>query len=452
MAERDAKDRVSHLDASPIRAHTDPRALYFRPDGSRMSFFAHRDQTVQFAAQPDFDYEIRCIIGAAHEGAAVIGEVLAATASIRPHDHARWYEVWRELAERSSRSAAKTHQEGGLASAADAYLRASAYFGVAVNALSALDRPGDLLRTFRAQRAAWQAFVACVDVESEHARIAIDSGEVAGWLFRSPANAATEKRHTLVVVNGSDGSLASVWASAAAPALRRGLDVLVFDGPGQQSDLFERGGRFRPDWEHVLTPIYDWLAAKEDRDPSRVALMGISQGGHWVARALAFEHRFAAAVLDPGVVDVAASWEQHIPRSLLAAFERGDDDRFDQEIAIGMKFSPTTARTWSFRARPYGTQGYAATLRAVRQYSVADVAAQIRTPMLIASPEGEQFWPGQSERLAALAPSVSTLLPFTAEEGAGGHCEPLARPLFAERAFSWLDEQLAQAGSGVNAR
>ena len=30
--------------------------------------------------------------------------------------------------------------------------------------------------------------------------------------------------------------------------------VFVFDGPGQQSMLFERGVPFRYDWEAVLTP------------------------------------------------------------------------------------------------------------------------------------------------------------------------------------------------------
>ena len=31
-----------------------------------------------------------------------------------------------------------------------------------------------------------------------------------------------------------------------------------------------------------------------------LALYGISQAGYWVPRALAFEHRIAAAVADPG--------------------------------------------------------------------------------------------------------------------------------------------------------
>ncbi|TNU72813.1 dipeptidyl aminopeptidase, partial [Miniimonas arenae] len=120
----------------------------------------------------------------------------------------------------------------------------------------------------------------------------------------------------------------------------------------------------------------------------------------------------------------------------------GDVEKFDREMAFGMKFSPDTARTWQFRARPYGTTGYGETIAAVRRYTVADVADRITTPLLILSPENEQFWPGQAEQLAALAPTVSTLVPFTAAEGADGHCQPLARGLTAQRMFDWLDEQL----------
>jgi len=202
--------------------------------------------------------------------------------------------------------------------------------------------------------------------------------------------------------------------------------------------LFERGVPFRPDFEAVLTPVLDAATAYPGVDPDRVVVYGISQGGYWVTRALAFEHRPAAAVVDPGVVDVAASWTGRMPHSLLKHLDAGDDRRFDKEMALGMRLSPGTARTWRFRARPYGTDGYAATVRAVRQYDARDVAGRITTPLLITDPEDEQFWPGQPAELARLTPGVSTLVRFTAAEGANHHCQPLARALTEQRMFDWL--------------
>ena len=71
----------------------------------------------------------------------------------------------------------------------------------------------------------------------------------------------------------------------------------------------------------------------------------------------------------------------------------------------------------------------------------AETAAQIKAPLLITSPENEQFWPGQSEKLAELTPDVSEVVEFTEAEGADGHCQPMARTLTHERVLDWLDRQ-----------
>ena len=87
----------------------------------------------------------------------------------------------------------------------------------------------------------------------------------------------------------------------------RGYDCLTFDGPGQGNALWKQGLHFRPDWERVITPVVDFALNRPGVDPKRIAIQGISQGGYWVPRAVAFEKRIAAAIADPGVVDVSAS-------------------------------------------------------------------------------------------------------------------------------------------------
>ncbi len=376
--------------------------------------------------------------------------MLAAAAGIGRHDHAGWFRTWREMGRRTGAAARACAAGGHRVSAARGFLRASAYFGVAVNAAGSLSESepesAELLPTFRESFDAWESFVANTPLDARRVDIPYEQASLPGWFFRS--NRAAADAPTLVLVNGSDGSLAGLWGATGAAALERGYQVLMFDGPGQQSQFFERGVPFRPDWEHVLTPVYDFVSALDGVDPARITVYGISQGGYWVARALAFEHRFAAAVTDPGVVDVSASWLSHLPKSLIALLDEGKDDAFDRDMRLGMAFSPETARTWLLRARPYGTTGYARTIRAVREYSMAGVAGAITTPLLVTSPDGEQFWPGQAERLAALTAPVSTLVGFTAAEGAAEHCQPLARTVTAQRIFDWLDERLAPPRAG----
>ncbi|TKR22028.1 alpha/beta hydrolase [Cellulomonas hominis] len=400
---------------------------------------AHRTHPVRFSPEADRDEVVRSTLGRAVHGAADVGEVLTAVAGVPAKDHDAWFAAWRDLGDRVAAQGDAAAAGGHRASAASAYLRASAYFAVAVNAVAALASDAELLPTFRAHRRAWDAWVDHADLDVVGVAVPYEGDTLPGYLFRAPGGGA---RPTVVAVNGSDGSLTSLWGECVAGALRRGYHALVFDGPGQQSVLFERGVPFRPDWEKVLTPVLDALLARPEVDAGRVAVYGVSQAGYWVARALAFEHRPVAAVVDPGVVDVAASWEREVPGSLLKLLDKGEDHAFDRDMELGMRLSRTTARTWRFRARPYGADGYAATLREVRRYDVAEVADRISTPLLITDPEGEQFWPGQSRRLAALTPTVSTLVPFTAAEGADGHCQPLARALTEQRVFDWLDGYL----------
>jgi hypothetical protein len=153
--------------------------------------------------------------------------------------------------------------------------------------------------------------------------------------------------------------------------------------------------------EAVTTPFIDFLLSRADVDPARIALYGISQAGYWVPRTLAFEHRIAAAIADPGVVDVSTSWTDHMPKSMIKLLHDGDSEKFDKEMAFGMRLPGAGKNAWSFRARPYNRTGYFDTMVEVLKYNVTDVAGSITTPLLITSPEDEQFWPGQSEtRLA----------------------------------------------------
>jgi len=393
-----------------------------------------------FFHNADFDYDLRVVLGHAFSGAADTGEVLAAVESVGERDHEAWFAAWLELGSRIRAAGDEQADAGRDVSASRSYLRAATYLGAALNAVASLPSSDALLTTFRAHRAAWDRFVDTTPVAIQRVNIPYEGSSLPGYFFKPWGNAGSGR--TLIMNNGSDGPISSLWALGAAGALQRGYNVLMFDGPGQQSMLFERGVPFRHDWEAVITPVVDYLLGRDDVDRTAIAICGISQGGYWVPRALAFEHRIAAAIVDPGVVDVSTSWTSHLPKSMVKLLNDGEKEKFDRDMELALKFSPDLARTWSFRARPYKTEGYFDTLKAVLNYRLDNVASSIATPLFITEPEGEQFWPGQSRRLAELTPDVSTLVTFSADEGANFHCEPLARSLVDQRMFDWLDDQL----------
>jgi dienelactone hydrolase len=51
------------------------------------------------------------------------------------------------------------------------------------------------------------------------------------------------------------------------------------------------------DSEQWATPCYEWLAKHPSVDAARVGIVGISLGGHFAPRALAFEPRFASGAV-----------------------------------------------------------------------------------------------------------------------------------------------------------
>jgi len=149
-------------------------------------------------------------------------------------------------------------------------------------------------------------------------------------------------------------------------------------------------------------------------------------------------------VADPGVVDVSAAMTSHLPGSMRKLLEKGEREKFDSQMHLGERFSKSARFTMKFRSVPYGTDSPFEMFHDAQAYALdAETAGRIACPLLITSPEGEQFWPGQSERLAKLVGDNSTLVEFTAAEGADGHCEPKAPGLRCQRIFDWVDEQLA---------
>jgi len=241
-------------------------------------------------------------------------------------------------------------------------------------------------------------------------------------------------------VNGSDGSLLDMWLWGGAGALARGYDCLTFDGPGQGYALWKQQLYFRPDWEKVIAPVVDYVLTRPEVDPKRIAIQGISQGGFWVPRALAFEKRIAAAIADPGVVDVSTSWAAQLPKPMQELLKAGRKAEFDGYMAKSM--TPANQATLNFRSRPFGFKSYYDTFKAALDYNLRDVAARIRCPLLITEPANEAYWPGQSRELFDLLASPKKLVHFSESDGADLHCEPNGTGLRDLRVFNWLDETL----------
>jgi len=390
-----------------------------------------------FFADADFDYEARIVLGAAAEGTGDVGLVLATLDRITDGDQQSWFDAWTGLAADLAARGDEALGRGHLATAGWAHLAAAEYYAKALVFVDGLADQSVLLPTFREHRSCWEKVVDASRGRFVRVQVPYEGTTLPGYLLRPDDTGAA--RPTLVMTNGSDGSLPGLVGYGAAEALDRGWNAFLFDGPGQQSMLFERGVPFRYEWEAVLTPVIDLLVERPDVDASALTGYGISQGGYWITRAVAFERRMVAAVADPGVVDVSAGWTAHLPPALLDLLDSGQKDAFNSVMAQAQAgASAAAARTLAFRARPYGMTDPFDLFTEVRKYQVRDVAGQITTPLLILDPADEQFWPGQPRQLYDLLPGEKEIIEFTQAQGANFHCQPTGRRLTHTQMLDWL--------------
>jgi pimeloyl-ACP methyl ester carboxylesterase len=250
-----------------------------------------------------------------------------------------------------------------------------------------------------------------------------------------------------------------MWAFGAAAGLERGYNVLIFEGPGQGSMLFERQVPFRYDWENVITPIVDYLRDRPEVDDDRIALSGSSQGGELVVRAAAFEHRLAAVVADPGFLSVWLSW-QTLENQITSLFDKGLSK---QEInAVWQReFIPALSASDRFNliksAEGYGRQ-FLLSARAgqvfddlydlgttLMRFTVAEVAGQVTAPTLVTVYDQDQLVTpaaGQGEQVYKLLRCDKQIIHFTGAEGAQEHCGPMAPQIRNQTVYDWLDRVL----------
>jgi len=390
-----------------------------------------------FFKHQQMDFELQFALGGCYYGAGDAGEILSTAKRIKDGDFESWFGEYYAAAERVRSIAETCAAQGNRVSARAAFLRASACYALANVMVDGSDDPSRLVPTWKKHRACWDEFCALLAPPAQKVEIPYETVPMPGYFFQPSVGSGPFP--VVIFANGSDGPTSAMWSSGIAAALERGYAAFTFDGPGQNALLWLHHVPFRPDWEKVITPIVDYLFTRKDVDSKRIALSGISQGGYWVLRAAAFEHRLAAVIADPGVMDVSRAGAGVLPNQMLELLDAGEEEKFNQEFTLALRAMGKAARqNVDFRMKPYCTDSYFRWMSESRKYQVRDVIARIRSPVFIADPEDEQFWPGQPREVYEALTCPKTIVRFTAAEGANWHCEPLARSLYDQRMFDWL--------------
>jgi pimeloyl-ACP methyl ester carboxylesterase len=378
-------------------------------------------------------------------GGADFGEIRAVAKVVGEGDDGAYYGAWNAAGDRLTAEAEAALAKGHVASARALYLRASAFHATSFHPLYGAPVDPRLLSAFRKQVAVFDKGLSLGPHPT--APLAIPFGQTSlPAYFIAADGLENEVRPLIVFSNGYDCTITDTYFACAVAASRRGYHSLLFDGPGQGAMLYERGIALRPDWELVIKAVVDFAETLPLVDTKRIALSGWSLGGYLAPRGASAEPRIAALIADPGTWSIADGFRDVIARLFnLPAEAVADLGALDQPILEKVEtfIRGNRGLNWKVVQRGFWVHGVD-TLRAffasAELFTMRGRAELISCPTLITQAENDMLAAGAGAFAAALC-CPTTLMRFTAAEGADGHCEMANRSLLNRRILDWLDEQ-----------
>ncbi len=383
-------------------------------------------------------------------GAADFGECQQTVQRVGGGGASEWHREWAATADRLVEQGDESGGRGHPVSAREAYLRATNYYRTACAPLFGAPTDPRLKTTFARAEDAFAKAAPLWDVSVELIEIPFEHGVTLPGVFVEARGGVTPKG-TIVHVNGYDSNVHEMFAAHVPAAVRRGYNMLLFDGPGQGRNLIRDGLPIRPDWENVVRPVLDYALSRPAVREDRVILAGWSFGGLLAPRAAGFDRRIAVLWADPGQWDQRPMLMGRLPLSdeQKAAFPDGVDPHALDAMEEALR-SPDADpfMRWVLLQRGLWVHGkdtlFDYLADAVR-FEVSPVAGNIRCPTLVTAAEGDPIAAGAQTLFDSVGAQRKLLIRFTQAEGAGGHCEAMARHLFHQRCYDWLDETLGEA-------
>ncbi|WP_274426647.1 alpha/beta hydrolase family protein [Chelativorans sp. YIM 93263] len=385
----------------------------------------------------EMDFQLMRMLGVCTAGGGAPGEIMDARAKIEGDDATQWPPAFANTAAMLVEKADEALVNGHKVTAREHLLRASSYFR---SAEYFSDPFGSEVGAHG--KASEDAFVKAIEQLPERVvpvQIPFEGKNLPGYLMH-PQDAPNRNK-TVIVLSGFDGTGEELYFQTGFDALKRGYTVLAAQGPGQVSTLRHHPDLlFRPDYETSIAAMIDFALGREEIDPERLALYGISFGGYFALRGASHDSRIKAVIANSPIIDLGA---------YMGAFAEGvgddpeqaaEDVRLDEVDEVPDQYMPPAVKL-SFKSacRRYGVQSFSEWLKALQDYRV-DNLGEIRCPALamVGEAEGGEAI-RQFDEFAKSASGPVTSRRFTQAEGADMHCQLGNLPLSNAVIYDWLD-------------
>jgi dienelactone hydrolase len=181
----------------------------------------------------------------------------------------------------------------------------------------------------------------------------------------------------------------------------RGMHALFIDTPGIGEALRVGGLVTRYDYEKPVAAAIDWLETRPEVVRERIAIVGSSLGGYYVARAAAFEPRLRAAVAWGVIYDYHEVWVRRMTSGGAVAAPK-----FQLMFVTG-------------------TDSMEAAMERIKEFRVAAIGPRVTCPFLVMhGAEDRQVPEGHAEAMfQAIGSRDKEMVVFDGENGGAAHCQ-----------------------------
>lgn len=203
-------------------------------------------------------------------------------------------ETWVRMADQLSELADDDKLDGRFLSAGEKLNRAASYL-ITAERLQAHGSEGRIA-LYRRHLDLFAEGVALAGENCQRVEIPYEGTHLSALYVQ--AEGVKGRAPVLVQLNGLDSTKEMKYRVGLPVWLaKRGVSSLIVDQPGTGEALRLQGLTARFDAEHWASRVVDWLETRDDVDPKRIGCEGVSLGGYYCPRAVAFEPRFACGVV-----------------------------------------------------------------------------------------------------------------------------------------------------------
>jgi len=365
------------------------------------------------------------MLGRAAYGGADISElhkIGRALAGKDAEDDAAWFDACVKVADEVRGHADRFAASGHAVSAAAFYLRACHYYQMGERFRTPKDKTA--LAAYRTAVDCFHRFAALTDVKIDIVEVPFEGKSLPGY-FVHAQNAKSARAPCVVFFDGLDVTKEIQYLAGVPELIKRGISVLVMDGPGTGEAIRFHGLVLRHDYEKAGSACIDFLEKRGDVDGRKIGIVAISLGGYYAPRCAALEPRFAACIAWGAIWDYHAVWKRRI------------EAQFKASLSV-----PGHHIMWIL-----GAATLEDALKRLEPFKLDGVVQKMRCPFLVVHGEDDEQIPLSDAQglYDACGSKDKTLRVFTSEEGGAQHCQRDYLTLGCATMWSWLEDKLLRA-------